>query len=113
MQRSTQFARGFVFLFLTPLLLDAQDITVPSPDDLRAVGMASLPESTRGVVRDIVGLSDGSLDPGPCLEGGGDGFMPLQSDEVEALALGAAAAIDDPVIRCSISETRATSPEPR
>ena len=39
---------------------------------------------------------DGSFDPGPCVEGGSDAFMPLQSEDVEALANGAAAAIDNP-----------------
>ncbi|MDX1582160.1 MAG: heme-binding protein [Thermoanaerobaculia bacterium] len=38
----------------------------------------------------------GSFDAGPCLDGGSDAFMPLQTDEVEALARGAAAAVDDP-----------------
>jgi uncharacterized protein GlcG (DUF336 family) len=45
---------------------------------------------------------DGSFDAGPCRDGGSESFLPLQPEEVEALARGAAAAIDDPRMSVAI-----------
>ncbi len=55
------------------------------------------PRPVRTPVQPLVTSPDcgGALDTGPCLDGGNESFAPLQSDEVEALALAAAAAVDD------------------